>query len=144
MGWGSQKDIRGERRPWRLEENKVYVCVFVGHALRSASFVLGVAKKSEVPICFARTSLTYPSSFCRAGTRTTVGDPWLCKLQRNKHELLLNTPSPNTHRFFVLQTSPLYSERRQYIHFLIVPPQYFYSLTSYPLSIMAVHVQYRA
>ena len=144
MGWGSQKDIRGERRPWRLEENKVYVCVFVGHTLRSASFVLGVAKKSEVPICSTRTSLTYPSRFCQAGTRTTVGDPWLCKLQRNKHELLLNTPSPNTHRFFVLQTSPLYSERRQYIHFLIVPPQYFYSLTSYPLSIMAVHVQYRA
>ena len=44
--------------------NKVYVCVFVGHGLRSISFVLGVAKKSRVPICSARTSLTYPSSFC--------------------------------------------------------------------------------
>jgi len=30
MGWGSQKDICGERRPWKLEEYKVYVCVFVG------------------------------------------------------------------------------------------------------------------
>ena len=56
-----------------------YVCVFVGLGLRSTSFVLGVAKKSEVPICSARTSLTYPSSFCQAGTRTTAGDPWLCK-----------------------------------------------------------------
>ena len=63
------------------------MCVFVGHGLRLTSFVLVVAKKSEVPICSARTSLTYPSSFCQAGTRTTAGDPWLCKLQRNKHEL---------------------------------------------------------
>ena len=124
MGWGSQKDIRGETRPWKLEENIVYVCVFVGHSLRSTSFVLGVAKKSEVPICSARTSLTYPSRFCQAGTRTTVG---LCKLQRNKHELPVNTPSPNTHRFLVLQISPLHSERRQYI-FLIVPPQYYWPL----------------
>ena len=97
----------------KLEEYKVYVCVFVGHGLRSTSFVLGVAKKSEVPICSARTSLTYPSSFCQAGTRT-AGDPWLCKLQRNKHELPVNTPSPNTHRLLVLQISPLHSERRQY------------------------------
>ena len=63
------------------------MCVFVGHGLRLTSFVLVVAKKSEVPFCSARTSLTYPSSFCQAGTRTTAGDPWLCKLQRNKHEL---------------------------------------------------------
>ena len=95
-------------------KNIVYVCVFVGHGLRSTSFVLGVAKKSEVPICSARTSLNYPSSFCQAGTRTTAGDPWLCKLQRNKHELPVNTPSPNTHRLLVLQISPLHSERRQY------------------------------
>ena len=46
-------------------KNIVYVCVFVGHGLRSTSFILGVAKKSEVPICSARTSLTYPSSFCQ-------------------------------------------------------------------------------
>ena len=39
------------------------VCVFVGHGLRSTSFVLGVVKKSEVPIYSARPSLTYPSSF---------------------------------------------------------------------------------
>ena len=85
VGWGSQKDFFGEKRPWKVEENKVNVCVFVGHGLRSTSFVLGVAKKSEVLICFARTFLKYPSSFCQTGTRTTVGDPWLCKLQRNKH-----------------------------------------------------------
>ena len=127
VGWGSQKDICGQSRPWKLEEYKVYVCVFVGHGLRSTSFVLGVAKKSEVPICSARTSLTYPSSFCQAGTRTTAGDPWLCKLQRNKHELPVNTPSPNTHRLLVLQISPLHSERRQYF-FLIVPPQYYWPL----------------
>ena len=127
MGWVSQKDICDERRPWKLEEYKVYVCVFVGHGLRSTSFVLGVAKKSEVPICSARTSLTYPSSFCQAGTRTTAGDHWLCKMQRNKHELAVNTPSPNTHRLLVLQISPLHSERRQYV-FLIVPPQYYWPL----------------
>ena len=105
----------------------MYVCVFVGHGLRSTSFVLGVAKKSEFPICSARTSLPYPSSFCQAGTRTTAGDPWLCKLQRNKHELPVNTPSPNTHRLLVLQISPLHRERGQYI-FLIVPPQYYWPL----------------
>ena len=99
------------------KEYKVYVCVFVGHALRSTSFFLGVAKKSEVPIFSASTSLTYPSSICQAGTRTTTGDPWRCKLQRNKHELPVNTPSPNTHRLLVLQISPLHSERRQYIFF---------------------------
>ena len=88
------------------KENKVCVCEFVGHGLRSTPFVLGVAKKSEVCICSAGTSLTYPSSFCQAGTRTTAGDP--CKLQRNKHELPVNTPSPNTHRFLVL-----HSERKQ-------------------------------
>ena len=32
-------------------KNMKCTCVFVGHGLRSASFVLGVAKKSEVPIC---------------------------------------------------------------------------------------------
>ena len=107
----------------------MYVCVFVGHGPRSTSFVLGVAKKSEVPICSARarTSLTYPSSFCQAGTRTTGGEPWLCKLQRNKHELIVNTPSPNTQRLLVFQIQPLHSERRQYF-FLIVPPQYYWSL----------------
>ena len=115
VGWGSQKDICGERRPWKLEECKMYVCVFVGHGLRSTSFVLGVAKRSDVPIGSARTSLTYPSSFCQAGTRTTAGDLWLCKLQRNKHELPVNTPSPNAHSRLVLQISPLHSERRQYI-----------------------------
>ena len=56
------------------KENKVYVCVFVGHSLRSTSFGLGIAKKSEVRICSAKTSLTYPSSFRQAGTRTTAGD----------------------------------------------------------------------
>ena len=56
------------------KEDKVYVYVFVGHGLRSTSFGLGVAKKSEVRICSARTSLTYSSSFCQAGTRTTAGD----------------------------------------------------------------------
>ena len=117
VGWGSLKDIFGEKRPWMVEENKVNVCVFVGHGLRSTSFVLGVAKKSEVPICFARTFVKYPSGFCQTGTRTTVGDPWLFKLQRNKHELPVNTSSPNTHRFLVLQISPLHSERRQYIFF---------------------------
>ena len=92
------------------------MCVFVGHGLRSTSFVLGVAKRSEVLICSSRTSLTYPSSFCQARTRPTIaGDPWLCKLQRNKHELPVNTPSPNTHRLLVLQISLLHSERRQYI-----------------------------
>ena len=94
------------------------MCEFVGHGLRSTCFVLGVAKKSEVRIYSARTSLTYPSSFCQASTRATAGDPWLWqidKLQRNKHELPVNTPSPNTHRFFVLQIcqiSPLHSEQR--------------------------------
>ena len=101
VGWGSQKDICGERRPWKLEEYKLYVCVFVGNGLRSTSFVFGVAKKSEVPICSARPSLTYPSRFCQAGTRTSAEDPWLCKLQRNKHELPANTPSPNTHRLYL-------------------------------------------
>ena len=99
------------------------MCVFVGHGLRSTSFVLGVAKKSEVPICSATTSLTYPSSFCQAGTRTTAGDPWLCKLRRNKHELPVNTPSPNTHKL-VLQISPLHSERRQYIFIYYWPLLY--------------------
>ena len=113
VGWGSKKDICGEGRPWKLEENKVYVCIFVEHGLRSTSFVLGVAKKSEVPICSARTSLTYPSSICQAGTRTTLGDRWLCKLQINKHELPVNKPSPNTHRLLVLEISLLRSERRQ-------------------------------
>ena len=117
MGWGSQKDICGERRPWDAKKKIKcnYVCVFVGHGLRSTCFVLGVAKKSEVRIYSARTSLTYPSSFCQASTRATAGDPWLCKLQRNKHELPVNKPSPNTHRFFVLQIcqiSTLHSERR--------------------------------
>ena len=95
----------------------MYVCVFVGHGLRSTSFFHGVAKKSEVPICSASTSLTYPSSICQADTRTTTGDHWRCKLQRNKHELPVNTPSPNTHRLLVLQISPLHSERRQYFFF---------------------------
>ena len=63
------------------------MCIFVGHGLRLTSFALVVAKKSEIPICSARISLTYPSSFCQAGIRTTAGDPWLCKLQRSKHEL---------------------------------------------------------
>ena len=93
------------------------MCVFVGHGLRSTSFVLAVATKSEVPICSARTSLTYPSSFCQAGIRPTTGESWLCKLQRNNHELAVNTPSPNTHRLLVLQIPPLHSERRQYIFF---------------------------
>ena len=89
---------------------------------------VGIAKKSEVPICSARTSLTYPSSFCQAGTRTTVRYPWLCKLQRNKHELPVHTPSPNTHGFLVLQISPLHTEGRQFIFFLIVPPEYYWPL----------------
>jgi len=127
VGWGSQKDICGEKCPWKLEEYKVYVCVFVRHGLRSTSFVLGVAKKSEVPIFSARTSLTYPSSIRQAGTRTTAGDPWLWKLQRNKHELPVNTPSPNTNRLLVLQISPLHSEGRQYF-FSIVPPQHYWPL----------------
>ena len=101
------------------------VCVLVGDGLRSSSFVLGVAEKSEFPICSARTSLPYPSSFCQTGTRTTAGGPWLCKLQRSKHELPVNTPSPNTHRLLVCQISPLHSERRQYF-FKIVPPQYYW------------------
>ena len=84
----------------------MYVCVFVGHGLGSTSFVLGVAKGSDVPIGSARTSTTYPSSFCEAGTRITAGDPWLCKLERNKHKLPVNTPSPNAHRRLVLQISP--------------------------------------
>ena len=112
----------GERRPWKLEENKEYVCVFVGHG--STSLVLVVAKKREVPICSARTSLTCPYSFCQAGTRTTAGDPWLCKLQRNRHELPVNMPLPNTHRFLVLR-------RKRTIFFLIVPvdpPQYYWPL----------------
>ena len=105
----------------------VCVCIRLTCSLRSTSFVLGVAKKSDVPICSARTSLTYLSRFCQAGARTTAGDPWLCKLQRNKHELLVNTPSPKTHRLLVLQILPLHSERRQYI-FLVVPPQYYWPL----------------
>ena len=73
--------------------------------------------------------------FCQTGTRTTAGDPWLCKLLRKKHELPVNTPSPNTHRLLVLQILPLHSERqiKWYIYiyiyiffFLIVPPQYNY------------------
>ena len=68
-----------------------------------------------------------PSSFCQAGAKTTAGDPWLCKLQWNKHELPVNTPSSNTHRLLVLQISPLHGERRQYF-FLIVPPQYYWPL----------------
>lgn len=62
-----------------------------------------------------------------AGTRTTVGDPWLCKLQRNKHKLPVHTPSPNTQGFLVLQISPLQSEGKQYI-FLIVPLEYYWPL----------------
>ena len=89
------------------------------------SFFLGVAKKGEVPICSASTSLTYPSSIRQAGTRTSTADP--CKLQRNKHELPVNTPSPNTHKLLVLQISPLHGERRKHI-FLIVPPQYYLPL----------------
>ena len=46
--WGSQTDICGERCLWQLEENEVYVCVFVRHGLRSTSFVLGDATKSGV------------------------------------------------------------------------------------------------
>ena len=124
MGWGSQKDICGERRPWKLEEYKVYVCVC---GLRSTSFVLGVAKKSEVPICSARPSLTYPSRFCQAGTRTTAGDPWLCKLQRNKHELPVNTPSPKYAQAFSTSNITA-SQRTKTIFFLIVPPQYYWPL----------------
>ena len=111
------------------------MCV-VGHGVRWTCFVLGVAKKSEVRIYSARASLTYPFSFCQASTRVTAGEPWLCKLQRNKHELPVNTPSPNTRRFFVLQIrqiSPLHSERRLSFFFLIVPvsvypPQYYWPL----------------
>ena len=51
------------------------VCVFVGQGLRPTSFVLEVAKKSKVRICSARIFLTYPFSFCQAGTITTSGDP---------------------------------------------------------------------
>ena len=55
------------------------------------------SRSSRFPSCSARTSLAYPSSFCQAGTRTTKGDSWLCIFQRNKNELPVNTPSPNTH-----------------------------------------------
>jgi len=122
---------RDVHESWK--KNKVYVCVLVGHGLRSTSFFLGVAKKSEVRIYSARTSLTYPSSFCQASTRVTAGDPRLCKLQRNKHELPVYTPSPNTHGFLVLQISLLRSERRQSSFLIIVPvpvdpPQYYWPL----------------
>ena len=98
----------------------------------SISFVLGVVKKSEVPIYSARTSLTYPSSFfCQAGTRTTAGDPWLCKLQRNKHELPVNTPSPNTQVYSSSNITT--SQRTKKVFFLTVPvpvdpPQYYWPL----------------
>ena len=105
----------------------MYVCVFVGHGFRSTPFFLGVARKSKVPICATSTSLTYPSSICQAGTRTSTGDPWRSKLQRNKHELPINTPSPNTHKLLVLQISPLHSERGQYFFFM-VPLHYYWVL----------------
>ena len=38
--------------------------------------------------------------------------------KKYKHELPVNTPSPNTHRFLVLQISPLHSARKQ--SFLLV------------------------
>ena len=101
----------------------MYVCVFVGHGLRSTSFVLGVAKKSEVPICSARTSLTNPSSFCQAGTRTTAGDPWLCKLQSHC-QIVTGLQYFKHHRFTANEDN---------LFFLIVPvpvdpPQYYWPL----------------
>ena len=45
---GQRTDNCGERCLWKLEENEVYVCVFVRHGLRSTSFVLGDATKSGV------------------------------------------------------------------------------------------------
>ena len=55
------------------------------------------SRSAWFPSCSARTFLAYPSSFCQAGTRTTAGNSWLCIFQRNKNELPVNTPSPNTH-----------------------------------------------
>ena len=52
-----------------------YMCVYSPDTAFASSFVPRVAKKSDVPICSARTSLTYPSSFCQAGSRTTAGEP---------------------------------------------------------------------
>jgi len=50
VGWGSQKDIYGERCPWKLEENKMYVCVFVAYGLRSTSFVpLELRRRARFP-----------------------------------------------------------------------------------------------
>ena len=92
------------------------MCVYSSDtALAQHLLSLELQRRARFPsVCSASTSLTYPSSFCQAGIRTTAGDPWLCKLQRNKHELLVNTPSPNTHRLLVLQISVLHSEQIQY------------------------------
>ena len=71
-----------------------------------------------------RTPLTYPSSFCQAGTRTTSGDPWLCKLKRNKHGLPVSTPSPNTHTqvfSFSNRLNITGPQRTKTIFFLTVP-----------------------
>ena len=92
-------------------------------SLNIFNFLLRVAKKSEVHICSARTFLTYPSCFCQAGIRTRKTEETLdySNWKKNKHELQVNTPSPNTHRLLLLQISQLHSERRQYLLFLIVP-----------------------
>ena len=68
------------------KENKVYVCIFVGHGLRSTSFVLGDAKKSEIRICSTRTSLTYPSSLSQAGTTAAALDYANCKETRTNYQ----------------------------------------------------------
>ena len=98
------------------------VCVFAEHGLRSTSFVLVVAKKSEVHICFARTYLKYPSSLCQAGTRATVGDPLLSKLE---------VPAKTSKSGKITIVAG-----RRFWRFLLV--------NQLPLSIMAVHAQYRA
>jgi len=61
VGWGSQKDNCGERRTWNVKCERECMCVFVGHGLRSTSFVL--AKETKIRICPTRTSLTARTSW---------------------------------------------------------------------------------
>ena len=54
------------------------------------------------------------------------------QIPKKPYELPVNTPSPNTQRFLVLQISPLHSERKQSFYFILAvpvdPPQYYWPL----------------
>ena len=116
----------------------LYLCIFVEHALRSTSFVLGVGKKSEVPICSARTSLTYPSSICQAKLLAIVARLSLSLFFKE------NGHGPDN-LFSNIREVPAKTSKSRKIH--IVAGRRFWRfllVNQLSLSIIALHAQYRA